>query len=64
MSRLNILSFSEQKELDNPREFTGDERKYSKMANILDYLFDIIEKIGEHLMEDKSQYSNAGYLKY
>ena len=39
------------------------ERKYSKMANVLDYLFDTIEKIDEHLMEDKSQHGNAGYFK-
>jgi len=38
------------------------ERKYSKIANILDYLFDTIEKIDEHLMEDKSQHSDSEYF--
>jgi TnpA family transposase len=38
------------------------ERKYSKIANILDYLFDTIEKVDEHLVADKSRQGNAGYF--
>ena len=39
MSRLNILSFSEQKEFDSPRELTGDERKlYFRKNNAVNNL--------------------------
>ena len=39
MPRLNILSFSEKKEFDSPRELTGDERKlYFRKNNVVNNL--------------------------
>ena len=39
MPRLNILSFSEQKEFDSPRELTGDKRKlYFRKNNVVNNL--------------------------
>jgi len=44
MSRLNILSFSERKAFDGPKELTGDERKlYFRKSPAIDALLTFIK---------------------